>query len=78
MKQSAKMKVPLEKVRELAERCDEDYAKHIAAGFTFMASSGFWITRSNGITARFVYRRGVKRSQDGRITHTTIITGIRP
>ncbi len=72
------MKVPTEKVRALAEQFDETYGERIAAGFIFSASSGFWQTKRDGITARFVYRKGKPRDLCGRVTHTTIITGIRP
>lgn len=78
MKRSTRINVPFDQVRDLAQRFDEHYEGQIATGFELMASSGFWQTKTNGITARFVYRRDKIREVAGRVTHTTIIRGIRP
>ncbi len=77
MKRSRKLKVPTDKVRELAEKFDERYAGNIADGMVLTAASGFWQTKAQGITARFVYRKGHPRDDGGRTTFTTVITGIR-
>lgn len=73
-----KIKVPAEQVQQLAEKFDENYAELMSDGYRLMGSSGFWQTKQDGITARFVYRKGNARDDGGRWTRTTVITGIYP
>jgi hypothetical protein len=70
-RRSWKIKKPANFVAEWAVKLDPLHDLHIAEGYRLCASSGFWRTKSNGITARFVYRSADRSSV---ITH--IIRGI--
>jgi hypothetical protein len=68
-KRSLKIKVPTSRIVELAVAYCADHAGLTSRGFRLSASSGFWKTQRQGMTARFVYRHG-----ETTITH--ILRGI--
>lgn len=75
MKRSWRVKLPEEKVASIAAKLVDQHASLLGDGYRLMASSGMWRTKSDGLTARFVYRN---REAAGFTTMTFVIRGIRP
>lgn len=75
MKRVWRVKVPDEKVMSIAAKLVEQHDELLSDGYRLMGSSGVWRTKSDGLTARFVYRL---RAADRATTMTFTIRGIRP